>query len=47
MTTTLMAMQAVEAVLHPAQYAGVSFTAGKSEYNPLPQDQIDQENSGG
>jgi hypothetical protein len=47
MTTTLMAMQAVEAGLHPAQYAGVSFTAGKSEYNPLPQDQIDQENSGG
>ena len=47
MTTTLTTFQQVEAVLHPAQYMGVSFTAGKSEYHPLPQDQVDQENSGG
>jgi starch-binding outer membrane protein, SusD/RagB family len=47
MTTTLTTFQQVEAVLHPAQYQGVTFTAGKSEYRPIPQDQIDQENSGG
>jgi starch-binding outer membrane protein, SusD/RagB family len=47
MTTTLTTFQQVEAVLHPAQYMGVSFTAGKSEYHPLPQDQVDQENSNG
>ena len=39
-------MVAVEASLHPAQYQGVVFTTGKSEYFPIPQDQIDQENSG-
>ncbi|HLX91673.1 MAG TPA: RagB/SusD family nutrient uptake outer membrane protein [Puia sp.] len=47
MTTTLNQMASVEGVLHPAQYAGITFTAGKSEYNPIPIDQIDQENSGG
>jgi starch-binding outer membrane protein, SusD/RagB family len=47
MTTTLTNMVTVEAVLHPAQYQGVVFTPGKSEYNPIPQDQIDQENSTG
>lgn len=47
MTTTLNTFAGIEAVLHPAQYAGVTFTAGKSEYNPIPIDQIDQENSGG
>jgi len=47
MTQTLNAMAAVEGVLHPAQYQGISFTAGKSEYNPIPQSIIDQENSTG
>ena len=37
MTQTLNAMAAVEGVLHPAQYGGITFTAGKSEYNPIPQ----------
>jgi len=43
MTTTLNTFAGVEAVLHPAQYQGVTFTPGKSEYNPIPIDQIDQE----
>jgi hypothetical protein len=47
MTTTLNTFAGIEAVLHPAQYQGVTFTPGKSEYNPIPIDQIDQENSGG
>jgi hypothetical protein len=47
MTTTLNAFAALEAVLHPAQYKGVSFTAGKAEYFPIPQQQIDAENSNG
>ncbi|HLY71919.1 MAG TPA: RagB/SusD family nutrient uptake outer membrane protein [Puia sp.] len=47
MTTTLNTFAGIEGVLHPAQYQGVTFTAGKSEYNPIPIDQIDQENSGG
>jgi starch-binding outer membrane protein, SusD/RagB family len=47
MTTTLNAFAAIEAPLHPAQYQGVTFTTGKSEYFPIPQGQIDVENSGG
>lgn len=47
MTTTLNTFAGIEGVLHPAQYQGVSFTAGKSEYNPIPQQQIDAENSTG
>ncbi len=47
MTTTLNAFAAIEAPLHPAQYQGVTFTTGKSEYFPIPQGQIDAENSGG
>ena len=47
MTTTLNAFAAIEAPLHPAQYQGVTFTTGKSEYFPVPQGQIDAENSGG
>jgi len=51
MTQTLNQMATVEGVLHPAQYTNngtpITFTAGKSEYNPIPQDQIDQENSAG
>lgn len=47
MTTTLNAFAAIEAPLHPAQYQGVTFTTGKSEYFPIPQGQIDAENSNG
>ncbi|HLX90139.1 MAG TPA: RagB/SusD family nutrient uptake outer membrane protein [Puia sp.] len=47
MTTVLDQMAIVEGVLHPAQYQGISFTTGKSEYFPIPIDQIDQENSAG
>ncbi len=47
MTTTLNAFAAIQAPLHPAQYQGVTFTTGKSEYFPVPQGQIDAENSGG
>ncbi len=47
MTTTLNAFAAIEAPLHPAQYQGVTFTTGKSEYYPVPQGQIDAENSSG
>jgi starch-binding outer membrane protein, SusD/RagB family len=47
MTTTLNAFAAIEAPLHPAQYQGVTFTTGKSEYFPIPQGQIDAQNSGG
>jgi starch-binding outer membrane protein, SusD/RagB family len=47
MTNTLNAFAAIEAPLHPAQYQGVTFTTGKSEYFPIPQGQIDAENSGG
>jgi starch-binding outer membrane protein, SusD/RagB family len=47
MTTILDAMAAIEGVLHPAQYQGMLFTTGKCEYYPIPQDQIDQENSAG
>jgi hypothetical protein len=47
MTTTLNAFAAIEAPLHPSQYQGVTFTTGKSEYFPVPQGQIDAENSGG
>ena len=51
MTTTLNAYAVIEAPLHPAQFqiAGVpiTFTTGKAEYFPIPQGQIDAENSGG
>jgi starch-binding outer membrane protein, SusD/RagB family len=47
MTTVLDAYATQEATIHPTQYAGVSFTAGKTEYFPIPQQQIDAENSGG
>lgn len=47
MTTTLNTFASIEAPLHPAQYQGVSFTTGKSEYYPIPQQQIDAVNSTG
>ena len=47
MTTVLNAYATSEAPVHPAQYQGVSFTTGKSEYYPIPQQQIDAENSAG
>lgn len=47
MTTTLNAYATQEAGIHPAQYQGVSFTAGKNEYFPIPQQQLDAENSTG
>jgi len=47
MTTVLDAYATQEASIHPAQYQGVSFTTGKTEYYPIPQQQIDAENSGG
>jgi hypothetical protein len=47
MTTTLNTFATIEAPLHPAQYMNVSFTAGKTEYMPIPQSQIDQENAAG
>jgi hypothetical protein len=51
MTTTLNAFAAIQGPLHPAQYqiAGqnITFTTGKAEYFPVPQGQIDAENSGG
>ena len=42
-----LAYSVQEAPVHPAQYQGVSFTTGKTEYYPIPQQQIDAENSGG
>jgi len=51
MTTTLNAFAAIQGPLHPAQYqiAGqnITFTTGKAEYFPVPQGQIDAENSSG
>jgi starch-binding outer membrane protein, SusD/RagB family len=47
MTTVLNAYATQEAVIHPAQYQGVSFTTGKNEYFPIPQQQLDAENSTG
>ena len=47
MTTVLDAYATQEAVIHPAQYQGVSFTTGKNEYFPIPQQQLDAENSTG
>jgi hypothetical protein len=47
MTTTLDLYATQEAIIHPAQYQGVSFTTGKTEYFPIPQKQIDAENSAG
>jgi starch-binding outer membrane protein, SusD/RagB family len=47
MTTVLDNYATQEAILHPAQYRGVSFTTGKTEYYPIPQQQIDAENSAG
>lgn len=47
MTTTLNAYATQEAPIRPAQYQGVSFTTGKTEYYPIPQQQIDAENSAG
>jgi hypothetical protein len=43
----LNAFATQEASIHPAQYQGVSFTTGKTEYFPIPQQQIDAENSTG
>ncbi|HET6256955.1 MAG TPA: RagB/SusD family nutrient uptake outer membrane protein [Puia sp.] len=47
MTTVLDAYATQEATIHPAQYQGVKFTTGKTEYFPIPQQQIDAENSTG
>jgi hypothetical protein len=49
MTTVLQNYATEQAPIHPAQYAGVSgnFITGKSEYFPIPQQQIDAENSTG
>jgi starch-binding outer membrane protein, SusD/RagB family len=47
MTTTLNTYATIEAPLHPNQYQGVSFTTGKSEYFPIPLDQLDIENGSG
>jgi hypothetical protein len=48
MTTTLNTFSGIENQWHPAQYpAGLKFTSAKCEYFPIPQQQIDAENSGG
>ncbi|HEY4936512.1 MAG TPA: RagB/SusD family nutrient uptake outer membrane protein [Puia sp.] len=53
MTTTLNTYAAIESVFHPALYsfagAGIpnKFTTGKCEYFPIPQQQVDAENSQG
>lgn len=47
MTTVLSTYAAKEATLHPSMYGGVHFTPGKAEYFPIPQTQIDAENSTG
>lgn len=47
MTTVLNTYAQMQATIHPAQYQGVTFTPGKSEFFPIPQQQIDAENSGG
>ncbi len=47
MTLVLNTYAQIQAPIHPAQYQGVSFTQGKNEYFPIPQTQIDAENSTG
>ncbi len=47
MTTVLDTYAKLQAPIHPAQYQGVSFTQGKTEYFPIPQQQVDAENSAG
>ncbi len=51
MTTVLNTYAAIQAPIHPAQYAvdgaPIQFTTGKNEYFPIPQAQIDAENSTG
>jgi starch-binding outer membrane protein, SusD/RagB family len=47
MTTTLDKYATIEAPIHPNQYQGVQFTTGRSEYYPLPLDQLDVENGTG
>jgi hypothetical protein len=47
MTVVLNTYAQIQAPIHPAQYQGVSFTQGKNEYFPIPQTQIDAENSTG
>jgi hypothetical protein len=47
MTTVLQNYSNISAVIVPSQYGGVNFTTGKSEYFPIPQGQIDAENSSG
>lgn len=45
MTTVLNTYATKEATLHPSMYKGVTFKPGKAEYFPIPQQQIDAENS--
>jgi hypothetical protein len=47
MTTIMTTYIAIQTPIHPAQYLNVVFTAGKNEYFPIPQAQIDAENSTG
>jgi len=48
MTTVLDTYASQENAIHPAQYpAGTTFTTGKTEYFPIPQQQLDAENSTG
>lgn len=47
MTSVLNKYATKEATLHPSMYKNVTFKEGKSEYFPIPQDQIDAENSTG
>jgi hypothetical protein len=47
MTTVLDTYATQETPIHPAQYSGVTFTTGKTEYFPIPQAQIDAENATG
>lgn len=47
MTQVLNTYATQEAAIHPAQYQGVSFTQGKAEYFPIPQQQVDAENATG
>jgi hypothetical protein len=47
MTLTLDTYATQQAAIHPAQYQGVSFTQGKTEYFPIPQAEIDGENATG
>ncbi|HVU95754.1 MAG TPA: RagB/SusD family nutrient uptake outer membrane protein [Puia sp.] len=47
MTAILNTYAQIQAPIHPAQYKNVTFTTGKSEYFPIPQDQIDANNASG